>query len=206
MRGAIRSNQPDSARPCDKQSTEVISLMYPRDGLSLIRTGIGLTFLMSAVQKTLSGWLLTPDHLVSFVQRQQAAAVAPYGAFLQEIVLPNAGLFAQLVVLGEWVAGVSLALGLFTRLGAISAFWLNGNYLLSKGPLTTDASADRIYMLSALVVAAVAADLAWSADRALSSHHFDNPLARWLAGHSPRKARPSPFEIRGRRGRESRAA
>ncbi|HZT08378.1 MAG TPA: DoxX family protein [Chloroflexota bacterium] len=180
--------------------------MYPRDGLSLIRTGIGLTFLMSAVQKTLSGWLLTPDHLVSFVQRQQAAAVAPYGAFLQEIVLPNAGLFAQLVVLGEWVAGVSLALGLFTRLGAISAFWLNGNYLLSKGPLTTDASADRIYMLSALVVAAVAADLAWSADRALSSHHFDNPLARWLAGHSPRKARPSPFEIRGRRGRESRAA
>ena len=41
--------------------------------------------------------------------------------------------FSQLVLLGEWVAALSLTLGLLTRLGALTSMWLVLNFMLAKG-------------------------------------------------------------------------
>jgi thiosulfate dehydrogenase [quinone] large subunit len=49
------------------------------------------------------------------------------------VVLPNAQLFATLVTWGELLAGVSLILGLMTRLSATVALLLTLNYMLAKG-------------------------------------------------------------------------
>ena len=42
-----------------------------------------------------------------------------YRPFLETVVPPNALWFARLITLGEWLVGISLVLGLLTRVGAI---------------------------------------------------------------------------------------
>jgi uncharacterized membrane protein YphA (DoxX/SURF4 family) len=176
-------------------------------GLAIVRIGLGATFLMSAFEKTRGGWLTSGDALAGFVQKYQDAAVEPFGRFLQAIVVPNAGVFAQLVLLGEWVAGISLTLGLLTRLGAMTGVWLTLNYLLSKGPLTADATDDRIFVLSGCVVAVLAADLAWSIDGVWRRQLMANPVSRWLAGLPATRAGGVPLAVESRpRRRATRAA
>jgi len=54
-----------------------------------------------------------------------------YAWFLQNIVLPNAGLFATLVALGEFAVGVALLVGLLTGIAAFGGVFLNSNFLLA---------------------------------------------------------------------------
>ncbi|MFL5640784.1 MAG: DoxX family protein [Chloroflexota bacterium] len=54
-----------------------------------------------------------------------------YTWFLQNIVQPNASLFATLVALGEVAIGVALLLGLLTGFAAFGAIFLNGNFVLA---------------------------------------------------------------------------
>jgi uncharacterized membrane protein YphA (DoxX/SURF4 family) len=54
--------------------------------------------------------------------------IAPYKAFVEGTVLPNAPLFANLTALGETVAGTFLVLGLFTGVGSLAALLLVLNY------------------------------------------------------------------------------
>ena len=82
--------------------------LHAAQGLSLIRMAFGLYFVVSAFRKTTMGWLTSSEPLTSFVGRNLEASTPPYGDFLATAVLPNADRFAQLVVFGEWVAGVSL--------------------------------------------------------------------------------------------------
>ena len=54
-----------------------------------------------------------------------------YVWFLQNIVQPNASLFATLVALGEVAIGVALLLGLLTGFAAFGVIFLNGNFVLA---------------------------------------------------------------------------
>jgi len=116
--------------------------LHAAQGLSLIRIAFGLYFVVSAFRKTATGWLTTPDPLSSFVVRSLEGATPSYSDFLATTVLPNADRFAQLVVLGEWVTGISLLAGLLTRMGSLVGMWLMLNYMLAKGlprfPLSSD--------------------------------------------------------------------
>ncbi len=56
-----------------------------------------------------------------------------YEAFLRAIVVPNFGLFAALVGLGELLVGISIGLGAATRLGAAGVAFLFLNYGLLGG-------------------------------------------------------------------------
>ncbi len=94
--------------------------LSPGQGLALIRAAFGLYFVVSALRKTLSGWLGNGEELTQFVGRNLEAAEPFYASFLDTVVVPNATTFAQLIVLGEWVTGVTLLLGLFTRLGGLA--------------------------------------------------------------------------------------
>jgi thiosulfate dehydrogenase [quinone] large subunit len=164
-----------------------VTALTGRQGLALVRLGLGLLFLISAWDKTAKGWLSTGHPLAQTLGTSLPKAEAFYRPFLEGTVLPNVGLFAQLVTLGEWVAGISLALGLLTRLGAFSALWLLLNYLAMKGALTAQyliptANSDRLYLLGALVCFLAAAGLTWGLDGRLGSVLARLPLASWLAG------------------------
>ncbi len=164
--------------------------------------GLGVTFLVSAFTKTKNGWLSTGDPLIAFIQKQQDAAVPFYMQFLTDVVGPNAGTVAQLVVIGEWVTGISLTIGLLTRLGAIVCGWLVLNYGLAKGVMTPEATDDRVIILAAFAVGAAAAGLVWGLDGILLPALTTNPLTRWLAGAPKRiSVLREPEFLPGRRSR-----
>jgi thiosulfate dehydrogenase [quinone] large subunit len=54
-----------------------------------------------------------------------------YVWFLQNIVQPNAGLFATLVALGEFAIGLGLLVGLLTGIAGFFALFVNGNFVLA---------------------------------------------------------------------------
>lgn len=54
-----------------------------------------------------------------------------YAAFLENVVLPNAGLWSNLVAWGELAVGIALILGLFVGLAALAGAFMNLNYLLA---------------------------------------------------------------------------
>lgn len=153
-------------------------------GMALVRIGFGLYFVSHALEKTTRGWLTDAGPLEEFLQRGLPRAEPVYRPFLEGTVLPNSALFAQLVVLGEWVAGICLTLGILTRLGALTSMWLVGNFMLFKGMLNGMGSNDRLFFLASLAIALTAAGLTWGFDGALRRGLAGNPITAWLAGVS----------------------
>ncbi len=60
-----------------------------------------------------------------------------YASFLENMVIPNAAFWSQLVVWGEILVGVALILGMFTGIAAFFGGFMNMNYLLS-GTVSTN--------------------------------------------------------------------
>lgn len=54
-----------------------------------------------------------------------------YSMFLHHVAVPNAFLFAALVVMGELFVGVFLTVGFITRIAGLVGLFLNLNYLLA---------------------------------------------------------------------------
>ena len=54
-----------------------------------------------------------------------------YAWFLENVVQPNASLFATLVALGEFAIGLGLLVGLLTGIAAFFAVFLSGNFVLA---------------------------------------------------------------------------
>jgi len=54
-----------------------------------------------------------------------------YASFLQNIVLPHASLWSNLVSYGEVLVGVALIIGIFTGIAAFFGLFMNLNYLLA---------------------------------------------------------------------------
>jgi len=60
-----------------------------------------------------------------------------YASFLENLVLPNASFWSQLVVWGEILVGIALILGVFVGIAAFFGGFMNMNYLLS-GTVSTN--------------------------------------------------------------------
>jgi thiosulfate dehydrogenase (quinone) large subunit len=73
-----------------------------------------------------------------------------YAWFLQNLVVPNAGLFGWLITLGELAVGVALILGALTGIAAFFGIVMNANYLLAG----TVSSNPILIILGTLVVLA----------------------------------------------------
>src|SRR5262249_15633104 len=155
--------------------------------------GFGLYFVSMALDKTLRGWLTDGGaQLAGQLQNQVPRAEGFYRPFLEGTVLPNAGLFAQLVTLGEWATGVLLLLGLLTRLGALVGLWLNLQYMLMKGLPVAGGSIDRLFVLADVVFILAAAGLVWGLDGLWRGPLGANPITRWLAGIPAAEAEEVP--------------
>jgi uncharacterized membrane protein YphA (DoxX/SURF4 family) len=109
----------------------ILQGILARAALVVLRVYLGVVFLVASLPKLQHDF--TPA-LVGFLERVALERGHPfYREFVQQVVLPNARVFAALVTGGEFLVGVLLILGLFTRLWAVVALVLTVNYMFAKG-------------------------------------------------------------------------
>jgi len=84
-----------------------------------------------------------------------------YAAFLQAVVLPHAGLFSNLVSVGELLVGLGLTFGALTGIAAFFGTVMNANYLFA-GTLSTN---PLLFILGTWIVLAWRVAGWWGLDR-----------------------------------------
>jgi thiosulfate dehydrogenase (quinone) large subunit len=101
----------------------------------VVRLYMASVWLPAGIGKISSGeWLFgSGEPMLGLVSKAIADPGTPawYASFLQSVVVPNAGLFATLVALGETAVGLGLLLGLLTGIAAFFGVFLNANFVLS---------------------------------------------------------------------------
>lgn len=145
--------------------------------LAALRIYLGLVFLVAVWPKLAAdgGFGGGLSGFVRNVGLEQAHWF--YRPFLEGVVLPNAGLFALLVVTGEVVVALSLLSGLVTRLGAFVALLLTTNYLFTKGMWPwIPSSNDAAFMLISSALLVTGAGRTWGVDRILRRRWPGVPL------------------------------
>jgi thiosulfate dehydrogenase [quinone] large subunit len=114
------------------------SMTYAR-WLALLRILTGGIWLIHAIPKfTQSDEFMPPNgFIVMYITRglQTTPPGGVYHSFLANIVQPNLPIFAEMVRLGELMVGVSLVLGVLTRLGGLGGVVLTLNYMAARGGL-----------------------------------------------------------------------
>jgi thiosulfate dehydrogenase [quinone] large subunit len=135
--------------------------------LAFIRIGVGLAMLSNGINKLgvkieggqpAANWFTAPPLRGILDGAIKSPAVDPlYRGFLESAALPNAETFAALVTIGELLVGLSLTLGLLTRLGGFGGAFLHLNYMLMKGLLSHGGYTDRLFFGLEIVLAVTAA-------------------------------------------------
>jgi len=103
------------------------------NGMVWVRVLVGAVWLNGAIEK-----LLNPQFPQQFATSLQAGGFisqAPpfFQDFMQNTVVPNAELFANLMRAGELALGVALIVGLLTNFAAVGSVVLSVVILLSQG-------------------------------------------------------------------------
>ena len=120
-----------------------ITMSHPAEWLAALRIVVGLYFVKSLVTKMsvvmVGGVVPVPavsarwmEVMPKIVARQASEnPLAFYKHFLENTVLPNSSMFAQLTAWGETVVGIGLTLGLLTGLASLVGMFLVVNYGLA---------------------------------------------------------------------------
>lgn len=165
-------------KPTGKGSIDAGSFRsVPRSLLVILRVHLGVILLITVAGKVFRSEPFSVEMLSYLQKYSMRVASNPYKQFLQSIIIPHVVLFSHLIVIAEIVAGVSLLLGLATRLGATIAMFLFLNYLFSKGRLFwSPDSEDAAVFFSALVCMLGAAGRVWGIDAYLARRWPRIPL------------------------------
>lgn len=139
----------------------------------LVRIYVGYEWLIAGWGKyTGDGWIgvNAGRNLTGFIQGalSKTAGAHPdvqgwYAAFLQNVVLPNAATWSQVVTYGEILVGVALIVGAFTGVAAFFGLFMNLNFLLA-GTVSVNPI---LFTLSILLVLAWKVAGYWGLDRYL---------------------------------------
>jgi thiosulfate dehydrogenase [quinone] large subunit len=107
--------------------------------LAFVRILTGAIWLIHAVPKFLHPETFLPPSgfFADFLQKGIASTTGPYHDFMLSVVSPNAIVIANFVRFGELLVGISLVLGLFSRLGGLFGVVLPLNYMAGRGALMT---------------------------------------------------------------------
>jgi uncharacterized membrane protein YphA (DoxX/SURF4 family) len=102
--------------------------------LAVVRILTGAIWLIHAIPKFMKGDAFLPPNglFATYLQTGIAKTGGPYHNFLVSTVAPNAPIFAELVRFGELCVGISLFLGLFTRVGGFFGIMLPLNYMAAR--------------------------------------------------------------------------
>ena len=101
----------------------------------VIRLYLAYIFIPAGWHKiTEGGWVFGDGSpIMGMVSGAASAEGTPtwYVWFLENIVQPNASLFATLVAVGEFAVGLGLLVGLLTGIAAFFAVFMSGNFVLA---------------------------------------------------------------------------
>lgn len=142
-------------------------------GLAIVRIFVGLTWIKAAASKGADFSATLPGTLEKFAAGNPHEA---YAAFLRDVAIPHADLFARLVVWGEWTVGIALLLGAAVGLTGLvgAAMTLNFFFATSHfGPANFGFNA--LMTLAQVVLAFAAGGTTWGLDRRLMGR-----LPRWM--------------------------
>ena len=140
--------------------------------LAIFRIYAGAFWLIHAIPKfTDSASFLPPSGFMPMmIQKSIGSSSGFYHDFLANTVMPNIGTFAQLTRYGELLVGISLVLGLLSRLGGLGGVFLAANYMLAKNAFGTPdgyGSLDFVALVISLLNVVLPTDARWSFDMAL---------------------------------------
>jgi thiosulfate dehydrogenase (quinone) large subunit len=99
--------------------------------LAAARIYVGVLWLNYGTSKFEPDWART-----EFLSATQGSAAGTSGAmhdFLVAVVMPNQALFARTIAVGETLVGISLLLGLLTKIGSLGGMFLSMNYYFATG-------------------------------------------------------------------------
>jgi uncharacterized membrane protein YphA (DoxX/SURF4 family) len=149
----------------------------PRALLSILRIYVGVILFISDLGKLTRNNPFV-DEMLRFLRGVTTRrASAPYLHFVQQVVIPHAGLFSYFIMTGEAFAALSLLTGTLTRLGATVAGFLFLNYMLAEGrTLWSPDSEDAALIFIALVLFLGHAGRAWGIDSFLAKRWPNSPL------------------------------
>jgi len=99
-----------------------------------------------------------------------------YRPFLSGVVLPNLGLFTNLVLIGELYVGIAMLLGLTTRLAAVVSIFMLLNYWFAKSSVIGIPGLDTADLVLSVLVLVTAAGRVWGIDRYLNLRYPRVPL------------------------------
>jgi len=140
--------------------------------LAIFRIYTGAFWLIHAIPKfTDSASFLPPDGFMpQMIQKSIGSTTGFYHDFLANTVLPNIAVFAQLVRAGELLVGISLVLGLFSRIGGLGGMFLALNYMLAKNAFGAPdgyGSLDFVAFVISFFNLVLPTDARWALDTAL---------------------------------------
>jgi len=106
-----------------------------RTTLLVLRIYLGLFYLQTGYNKIDRGdWGRGyAPNVREYVEAQLSHAYSFYAGFLEHVVAPNADLFAMIVSWGEFLLGLALLIGIFTRLASVMGIILNLNFTFAMG-------------------------------------------------------------------------
>lgn len=137
----------------------------PRWLLVILRLHMGVILLITVAGKIFGAAPFSIEMLGYLQGFSMRNAPGFYQSFLQQVVIPHATVFSYLIMTAELAAGISLLLGLCTRMGAVIAMFLFLNYLFSKGRwFWSPDSEDAAVFFSALVCCIGAAGRVYGID------------------------------------------
>lgn len=153
----------------------ILQGILARTALVVLRIYLGVVFLVAALPKFQQDFT---QGLLGFLDQVALQRGHPfYQEFLQRIVIPHASLFAILVSWGELLVGLSLILGLLTRVSAAVAFLLAVNYMFAKGQwFWSPSSNDAAFALISVALLLGAAGRTFGLDSLLARRRPRSPF------------------------------
>lgn len=166
---------------------------FPKMWLAFLRVLVGLTWIYSVSHK-LNAYFIDRRILELLTIYTSGAANSDpcgcfpptpffpwYANFLENVAIPNYRIIGWLVLFGELLAAIFLLLGLLTNIGAVISIFMNLNYYLAAGWLTSsDAVLNLIMMALGAIILLSREAKSFSLDERLSAMF---PWAkRWLIG------------------------
>ena len=110
---------------------EIVQGILARAALAVLRIYLGVAYIVTAIPELGE---VSPRGLIALLERSAEPQNRTfYQEFLQDIVLPNAQLFAVFASWGQLLLGIFLTLGLTTRLWAAVALVLTLSHMFGMG-------------------------------------------------------------------------
>jgi uncharacterized membrane protein YphA (DoxX/SURF4 family) len=110
-----------------------------------------------------------------------------YRNFLLDTVIPNADLFAKLIVVGELATAFSLILGLLAPLGSLIGLALMTNFILLKGLPALREGNDWLFFLGFLGLLIGAAGMTWGLDGRIFGRRREEAVTTQMPQRGPRR-------------------